>query len=634
MAKQVRNYEQLAHDILGAVGGEENIVNVARCATRLRLVLKRSNPEFKKKVSEMPGVITVVENGGQFQIVIGQHVGEVYDAFTNITNVEDNTEENMQKGSILNRVIATMSAVFAPFIYILAAAGILQGILILINLAWPAFAKTGTYEVFSFISWSPFTFLPIFIALTASKHFKVNTYIAVVCAMALVSPTWAEIAGRIAEGEKITFMGIALSQTVYTSSVLPPLFLVWILSYVERFFNKVFPEVVRSLFVPLMCMVIMVPLTILLIGPLSTLFANGVADGYNYLAENLPIVAAIIIGAFWQVFVIFGVHWGITPVVLANFDNYGRDSFQAYQTIAVIAQVGAVLGVFLKSKVKETKSVALSAGITGIFGITEPSIYGINLRFKKPFIIGCISGAVGAVVASFFNPYYYVYAGLPGPLTIVNGISKDNPSSFIGICIGVAIAIILPIVLIMMFGYGEDTAKAVDTKLDTPEDIEVENNIITTESLEQVVVSPLSGKFIPLNEVKDPVFNSGAMGKGFAIDPSEGIVSSPVEGSIVMTTPSKHAIGIKSNDGVEVLIHVGLDTVELKGEHFDLLVNEGDKVSIGQPLIHFDKKAIESKGYSTVTPVVVTNTMNYNDVIIDNTNMSVSNSNRMITIIK
>ncbi|WP_414043883.1 beta-glucoside-specific PTS transporter subunit IIABC [Macrococcus sp. EM39E] len=625
MAKPVRNYQQLAQDILQAVGGEDNIVNVARCATRLRLVLKRSNPEFKKKVSEMPGVITVVENGGQFQVVIGQHVGEVYDAFTNIADVEDHTDDNMQKGSILNRVIATMSAVFAPFIYILAAAGILQGILILINLVWPAFAKTGTYEVFSFISWSPFTFLPIFIALTASKHFKVNTYIAVVCAMALVSPTWSEIAGRIAEGEKITFMGIALSQTVYTSSVLPPLFLVWILSYVERFFNKVFPDVVKSLFVPLMCMVIMVPLTILLIGPLSTIFANGVADGYNYLAEHLPIVAAIIIGAFWQVFVIFGVHWGITPVVLANFDNYGRDSFQAYQTIAVIAQVGAVLGVFIKSKVQETKSVAISAGITGIFGITEPSIYGINLRFKKPFIIGCISGAVGAVVASFFNPYYYVYAGLPGPLTIVNGISKDNPSSFIGICIGVAIAIILPIVLIMMFGYGEDTAKAVDTKLDISEDNQ--EDIVTSESLEQLVVSPIVGQYIALNDVKDPVFNSGAMGKGFAINPAEGVVSSPVEGSIVMTTPTKHAIGIKSNDGVEVLIHVGLDTVELKGEHFDLHVKEGDKVTVGQPLINFDKTAIEDKGYSTVTPIVITNTMNYNDVIVDE-------NNKTMTIIK
>ncbi|MCS4485881.1 beta-glucoside-specific PTS transporter subunit IIABC [Staphylococcus sp. GRT3] len=629
---KVRNYQQLASDILEAVGGEENIVNVARCATRLRLVLKRSNPEFKRKVSELTGVITVVENGGQFQVVIGQHVGEVYDAFTSITSVEDTTDASVQeKGAILNRVIATMSAVFAPFIYILAAAGILQGTLILINLAFPAFEKTGTYEVFSFISWAPFTFLPIFIALTAAKHFKVNIYIALACAMALVSPTWTEMAGNIANGETVRFFGIPLSETVYTSTVLPPLFLVWALSYVERFFNKIFPDVIKSLFVPLCCIVIMVPLTILVIGPLSTLFANGVADGYNYLAENLPILAVIIIGAFWQVFVIFGVHWGITPVILANFDNYGRDSFQSYQTIAVIAQVGSVLGVFLKSKMQETKKVALSAGITGIFGITEPSIYGINLRFKKPFIIGCISGAIGAVVASFFNPYYYVYAGLPGPLTIVNSINSHNPSSFIGVCIGVAIAIILPIVLIQIFGYGEDSVKQADI-----EPVKLNNDAHTTvtqNELESVIQAPLTGDVIALSDVADPVFSSGAMGEGIAIAPTQNEVVSPVDGSIVMTTPSKHAIGIRSNTGIEILIHVGMDTVQLNGEHFELLVHDGDTVTAGQSLLRFDAEAIKEAGYSTATPVIITNHADFNELILT-THTSVQHGETLIEVIK
>ncbi|MDO5376396.1 MAG: beta-glucoside-specific PTS transporter subunit IIABC [Staphylococcus rostri] len=629
---KVRNYQQLASDILEAVGGEENIINVARCATRLRLVLKRSNPEFKRKVSELTGVITVVENGGQFQIVIGQHVGEVYDAFTSITNVKDTTDESVQeKGSILNRVIATMSAVFAPFIYILAAAGILQGTLILINLAFPAFEKTGTYEVFSFISWAPFTFLPIFIALTAAKHFKVNVYIALACAMALVSPTWTEMAGNIANGETVRFFGIPLSETVYTSTVLPPLFLVWALSYVERFFNKVFPEVVKSLFVPLCCIVIMVPLTILVIGPLSTIFANGVADGYNFLAEKLPILAAIIIGAFWQVFVIFGVHWGITPVILANFDNYGRDSFQAYQTIAVIAQVGSVLGVFLKAKMQETKKVALSAGVTGIFGITEPAIYGVNLRFKKPFIIGCISGAIGAVVASFFNPYYYVYAGLPGPLTIVNTINSDNPSSFIGVCIGVAISIILPIVLIQIFGYGEDSVQKANIE---PVALNNDTNADAVQSdLEAHVQAPLTGDVIALADVADPVFSSGAMGDGLAIQPTHNEVVAPFDGSIVMTTPSKHAIGIRSNTGVEVLIHVGMDTVQLNGEHFELLVQDGDAITAGQPLLRFDIEAIKQAGYSTVTPVIITNYADFNELM-KTTQTSVKNGDLLIEVIK
>lgn len=328
-----------------------------------------------------------------------------------LVDLEQSEAEEAPKGTVLNRIIATMSAVFAPFVYILAAAGILQGTLILTTLAFPAFAKTGTYEVFSFISWAPFTFLPIFIAITAANHFKVNAFIAVACISALVSPTWADIAARITAGESITFLGIALSGTTYTSSVLPPLFLVWILSYVERFLNKTIHEVIRPLFVPFFSMVLMVPLTILLIGPITTLGAEGIANGYNYLAENAPAVAGLIIGGFWQVIVIFGVHWGVTPMVLANFEQYGRDSFQAYQTIAVIAQIGAVIGVILKARNKETKKVGVSAGLTGIFGITEPAIYGVTLRFKKPFIYGCISGAIGAVTASFFKPYYFAYAG-------------------------------------------------------------------------------------------------------------------------------------------------------------------------------------------------------------------------------
>lgn len=614
---KVRDYQKLAEDILEAVGGEENVVSAARCATRLRLVLKRSNPKAKEAVNAMPGIITVVENGGQFQVVIGQHVGEVYEHFSNLVQLQtsDDDQPNENKGTILNRVIATMSAVFAPFVYILAAAGILQGALILINLIFPSFSKTGTYEVFSFISWAPFTFLPIFIAITAAKHFKTNMYIAVACTAALVSPSWTEIAGRVASGEGVTFLGIALSETVYTSSVLPPLFLVWILSYVEKFLNKRIHEVVKPLFVPFLCMVVMVPLTILLIGPLSTAGANGIANGYNVLAENVPALAGAIIGGFWQVLVIFGVHWGITPMVLANFEQYGRDSFQAYQTIAVIAQVGAVLGVILKARNRETRKVGVSAGITGLFGITEPAIYGVTLRFKKPFIFGCISGAVGAVVASFFTPYYFAYAGLPGPLTIVNGISADYPTSIIGILIGVAIALILPVLLIQLFGYGEDT-------VDQPAgetSVKDQDGETTQASMnnEEMITAPLTGKVLSLSEVPDAVFSSGAMGKGFAVHPTDNKLFAPFDGSVVMLAPTKHAIGLRSKFGVELLVHVGIDTVSLDGSAFTLNIKEGDKVKKGDLLMTFDQEAIESKGLQTITPVIITNTQAYEDVIVE-----------------
>lgn len=625
MSGKVRDYKQLAGDILEAVGGEENLVGATRCATRLRLVLKRSNPKAKEQVAAMPGVITVVENGGQFQVVIGQHVGEVFEAFSSMANIQSSEIESENKGTIVNRIIATMSAVFAPFIYILAAAGILQGALILISLFFDGFTETGTYQVFSFISWAPFTFLPIFIAITASQHFKTNMYIAVACSAALVSPTWAEMAAQIAEGNTISFFGLALSETTYTSSVLPPLFLVWILSYLERFLNKRMNEVIRPLFVPLLCLVIMVPLTIAFIGPVTTAGATGIANGYNFLAENVPALAGAIIGAFWQVIVIFGVHWGITPMVLANYDLYGRDSFQAYQTIAVIAQVGAVLGVVLKAKNQETRKVGVSAGITGLFGITEPAIYGVTLRFKKPFIFGCISGAIGAVVASFFTPYYFAYAGLPGPLTIVNGINADYPSSIWGILIGCAIAIILPMVLIQIFGYGEDTAKTAASEKST--------DTASVQVNEEAVHAPLNGKIMSLSDVPDEVFSSGAMGEGFAIVPSDNKVYGPFDGSVVMVAPTKHAIGLRSKTGVELLVHVGLDTVKLNGEPFTLHIKEGDEFRKGDVLVEFDQALIEKHGLQTITPVIVTNSAAYEEVIMEETTESVLNQ-KLLTVVK
>lgn len=609
MAQSIRDYEKLAVDIVDAVGGKENIVNATRCATRLRLVLKETPKDANKKVSGLTGVITVVENNGQFQVVIGTHVGKVFDKVQTLVDLDETSSEDAPKGSIVNRVIATMSAVFAPFIYILAAAGLLQGCLIIINMINPGFASTGTYEVLSFISWAPFTFLPIFIAITASKHFKCNTFIAVACCAALVSPDWASIASRIAGGEAVTFLGIGLAETTYTSTVLPPLFLVLALSYLEKFVDKVIPEVVKSLFTPFICILVMVPLTILVIGPVSDGVATAIANGYNALYNFAPVIAAAVIGGFWQVVVIFGVHWGVTPMVLANFDMYGQDTFQAFQTMAVVAQMGAAFGVFLKSKRQETKSVALSAGITGIFGITEPTIYGVTLRFKKPFICACISGAVAAAVASFFNSVYYVYAGLPGLLTVVNAIGA-NPTSIVGELIGCAIAIIGSIVLVQIVGF--DEGQAYDEENQENEEVKAMDEVAATVLAgTKEIKSPLSGKVIALSEIDDPVFAGGAMGNGIAIEPTDNKVYAPFDGEIEFIAESKHAIGLKSEDGVELLIHVGMDTVQMDGKGFDVKVKANEKVKAGELLLEFDKEAIQKAGYSLITPVVITNSFEF-----------------------
>lgn len=460
MAQIKRDYPKLAKDIIREVGGKENIVNATRCATRLRLVLKETPEGAKEKVQELTGVITVVENSGQFQVVIGTHVGEVFENVMKNLNLEALLEEEVEtKQPILNRIIATMSAVFAPFIYILAAAGILQGILILINLFWPQFATTGTYEILSLISWTPFAFLPVLIGITASKHFKCNTFIAVTCCAALINPTWVEIAKRITEGEVVNFLFFNLSGVTYGSSVLPPLFLILVLSYLEHFLSKRIPEIMKALLVPFICMVVMVPLTILIIGPLTNGGAEAVAVGFNLLMEKAPLLGGILIGGLWEIFVIFGVHWGITPMVMANFSIYGYDAFQAFQTLAVIAQIGAAIGCFIKSKNSELKKVALSASVTGIFGITEPTLYGVTLRLKKPFICACIGGAISAAVMSFFNTVYYAYAGLPGILTIVYAINPNDTKGFIGMVIGSILAIIVPMILVLVVGFDDPKEK-------------------------------------------------------------------------------------------------------------------------------------------------------------------------------
>ncbi|MEC6748605.1 beta-glucoside-specific PTS transporter subunit IIABC [Marinilactibacillus sp. XAAS-LB27] len=625
--KENKNRE-LAANILEEIGGENNVSNSTHCATRLRLVLNDESEEMVNRVKNIAGVIDVVRKGGQFQIVIGNNVDKVYEEFTDLSGTAEgnnnNENPNKEKETIINRIIATMSAVFAPFVYILAGAGMIQGSLIILSSIWPSIVDSGTYQVFDAMSWAPFTFLPIFIAITASKHFKTNTYIAVFANAALVAPGFTALAERAGAGEAINFIGMPLSETVYTSTVIPAILLVWLLSYLERWIEKILPDVVTRLFTPLLAVIIAVPLTIMVIGPVSTAGANAVAAGYTWLSQTFPPLAGILVGGFWQFFVLLGVHWGITPVVLANHAQYGMDSFQAYQTIAVVAQVGAALAVFIKAKKQEVRSVSLSATITGIFGITEPAIYGVNLRFKKPFFIGIISGAVGALVASFFDVYSFVYTGLPSMITIMNNYSPENPGSFWGVLIGIIIALVLPVILVQIFGYGDDEVAQTETgkHSDAAKEIKDDSAPVVADPESGTIMNvypPIKGTLVQLSDVPDPVFASGAMGQGIAIEPMDQKVYAPFDGEVKMIAKTKHAIGLTSTDGVEVLIHIGLETVELEGAPYTVHVETGQKVSHGDLLMEFDMKAIEESGRSTVTPVIVTNTDNFEEVSVAQT---------------
>lgn len=411
MAKKVRDYAKLAADIKDTLG-ESNIITATHCATRLRLVLKENPDEsVTKKIEQMPAVIQVIQAGGQYQIVIGTHAKDVYEHLAGMMTFSQEAPE--VKESVINRVIAMMSGCIAPFVYVLAAAGLLQGILIIIRL-FVDISGTGANQLYDMISWTPFTFLPVFIAVAGSRHFKCNPYIALWCCLALTNPTWASIAATISEGTPLKFFFIPLTSVTYTSTVIPPIILVAVLSWVEHKIENALPDTFKAIGTPFLCTVIMVPLTILVIGPVSTILANGLANAYNALYSFLPWLASAILGAVWQVLVVFGVHWSFTPLSIANYANLGFDQMQPYMGIAVCAQTAACFGVFLKSKNSEIKNVAVSSAATGLFGITEPAIYGVTLRFKKPFICGCIGGAVGSVVASFFNARYFLYAGLTG----------------------------------------------------------------------------------------------------------------------------------------------------------------------------------------------------------------------------
>ncbi|WP_333896195.1 glucose PTS transporter subunit IIA [Mixta calida] len=616
---KIRDYSRLAADILQETGGETNLISFSRCATCLRLVLKETPPGAVEKIKALPGVITVVLSGGQFQVVIGTHVADVYDALAAIVD-PDKLQQSNEKRRVLDTVIATMSAVFAPIIYVLAAAGILQGILITVNYFLPAFQQTGAFSVLNFISWTPFAFLPVFIAVTASKFFKCNMFIALFCCCALINPEWATLAAQIAKGEAVTFFSLPLAQTVYTSSVLPPLFLVLGLSYLERLVNRVLPQVVAPLFTPLICAVIMVPLTLVLIGPVTSGLANGIAMGYNWLFDTAPALAAAVIGGVWQVIVIFGVHWGITPVVMANFDLHGRDSFQAFQTMAVVGQMAAAFACAIKAKQRGFKTVAWSAGLTGVFGITEPAIYGVTLKLKKPFICGCIGGAVGAIVTSLFGSYYYAYAGLPGVLTIVNAISPENPMSFIGELTGVLVTMAATFILVFLVGFREPEAqneaggKAAGASVGSAHSEATASSTGTAPAAAGktlTLMSPVAGNALPLASVNDESFAGGLLGDGIAIVPEEDVIVAPCDAEVASTVDSHHAVGLVCDNGAEILIHVGLDTVNLGGQHFSTLVQVGDRVTAGTPLIRFQRSAIVASGYDITTPFLVMNSDEY-----------------------
>lgn len=586
------DYRKTAEMLVKELGGDDNISNVSHCATRLRFILKNVDMVDKQKVSKIPGVITAVEAGGRFQVVIGNHVRDAYQFVTELVHVDsENTVTSNKKAGIVSRVIDVISSIFAPFLYTLAACGILQGILGVFVALGAIDTSGGTYLILNFISWTAFTFLPVLISVTASKKFGVNTYVAIVIACALVCPDYIAMVNA---GDPVYFLGLPVKLLSYTSSVIPIILSIWVASYVQRFFDRVLPIVIRNLFSAMFTITIMVPLTLLAFGPIGNAVGGAIGDVYNYLYGLSPIVAGIIVGGPWEVLVIFGVHWGITPVTVGNYTTLGYDTFTGLQASAVFSQAGAALGVFLKTKNSEVKKVSASAAVTGLFGITEPAIYGVNLRFKKPMICGCIAGAAGGAIAGAFNAVSWGY-NMPGIATLPAYFKSGHTTQFIGLLISIAVSFVLGAVLTFIAGFKDE-----------PENEAVITSSDKTDLSEEEILSPVSGNVIPLSEVKDEVFSSETLGRGVGIIPDNDKVYAPFDCEIEMLPYTGHALGLRSSSGFASLIHIGIDTVKLGGNGFTVHVKEGEKVKKGTLMIEFNKDLIIKEGYDPTVIFVAT----------------------------
>ncbi len=602
MAK--KNYDDLVQQIATYVGGVENVNSVFHCATRLRFKVKDTNKVDKKRLEQLSGVISVIESGGQIQVVIGTHVGDAYAALLEHTGIKAQDGDaadagNDEKKNLVNTFMETVSGIFAPVLAAMCGAGMLKGILILFTTIGVLSADMGTYRILYAAADGVFTFLPMFLAITAARKFKTSEFIALAIASALLYP---DLTAAFSGGEALTFCKIPVVLVNYTSSVIPIIISVYVLSKLEKFLKKTMPEMIKSFMIPLLCITIMVPATYLVIGPIADTAGNLLAAGYTGLVGLNPVIAGFVLGLLWPVIVMFGLHWGFAPIVMNNIAKYGRDTLFTITGPNNMAQAGATLGVFLKTKNKELKSLSGSAAVSAVLaGITEPAIYGITLKYKKPFYIGAVfSGIAGAIVAA-------CGAGAPtllstSILTLPGYIGKG----FVGFLIACAVAYFGSAIATFLFGFSDDMILD-NTK---PEEKAAE----PAEKMDQELMAPVNGTLIALSEVKDDAFSKGVLGKGAAFIPVDGKVCAPCDGTVSALYPTGHAIGISTIHGAEILIHIGMDTVSLEGKGFDVKVAIGQKVKVGDLLVNVDLDVVKDAGLDTTIPMVVANTDDFADI--------------------
>ena len=620
--RKIMDNHKIALQIIDGVGGKENVSGLTHCFTRLRFVLKDESKASKDKVSSIEGVIQVVEASGQFQVVLGNKVEAIYDEIMPLlesTATED--DEQDKKVGIGTKILNVVTAIFTPTIPAIAASGMLKGILAVaaligLNVYHVDIKTFNTYIILNAASDALFYFMPVILARSAAKVFKTNEYIAMTLGATLCYPTLVEL---MTGNKAVTLFGIGITKANYVSSVVPIIIAVFVLAYVEKFVKKIMPDVLKIIMVPTLSLLIMVPATLMIFGPIGIYIGNAVNWAYHYIMNLSPILLGAFVGGIWCVLVIFGAHRAIIPIGINDVAKTGRQNLLAFAGAANFSQAGAALGVFFRTKNKNLKTVAASATVTALFGITEPAIYGANLRLKKPMVYAVISGALGGALMGWGGSYGNAFAN-QGVLTIPVYASAGT-KAFICYILGCLIAFGGACILTVILGFNDlpsdDLVEKNSSKTDQIEDNQEENPAKTidedlvADDCDLSVNSPLEGKTIPLAQVSDEVFASGVLGKGIAVQPASGKILAPADATVSMIYPTLHAIGLILDSGIEMMIHIGIDTVKLNGKYFEKHVQDGDHVKKGQLLVSFDMQKIEQAGYDLTTTVVVTNSKNY-----------------------
>ena len=594
--------KELASTLLMLVGGKQNIVAVEHCMTRLRFNLKDSSQADTQKILNIQGIISVVDKGGQYQIVIGNTVKDVYKEFIKLGDFQNNEISDEKKG-IVNKILDTISGIFIPIVPALAGAGMLKALLALLTMLKVVAPDSQTYQFLNFMGDSVFYFMPLIIAASASKKFHVNQFVAMGIGAILMHPTFMNMIAVAKESQTgLGIFGLPVSLVSYSSSVIPIILAIWFMSYVEPITDRYMPKSIRIFMTPLITMLVVGIATLVAIGPLGNICGQLLGDAIGMLNHYVSWLVPLLVGTFTPLMVMTGMHYGLIPIGINLLATTGFDTVAGPgMMVSNIAQGGASLAVAFRCKNTEIKSLAASAGISAVCGITEPAMYGISLRFKKPLIAAMIGGGAAGLFIGIMGVGRYAQVS-PGLFALPSFLGEKGISNLIYAIIGCAIAFIVSFIISFILGIDEPKE---DVKLNEQKEIKLDD---------EEIFAPLKGQVISLDKVNDSVFSSGSLGKGMAIIPSEGKIYAPADGTISAFFETGHAIGVTSKHGAEILIHVGIDTVNLKGKYFYPKVKQNEQVKKGELLLEFDLNKMKEEGYDCTTMIIVTNSQQYTSV--------------------